>query len=134
MSEFHNITSEVTHAAFLAVGQLTVQWGLMEFNINALNSLLFSDFGGRNFEVELPYEFSRKTSFIRKCFGTIPTLNQLKDNVTPLLDKIANIADYRNDIIHGYMTRFEPNSNRLVFLSLQPDATTDCICDKGNGP
>lgn len=117
----HNLTEEVTQEMYTTIGTLSAKWSMMEFNLDALNTVLYQDFAGNKVEPELPREFVRKTRFLFKILESPPTvLLPVKDQLVSILGKIGNLSQYRHDIIHGYPSRYEPKTKKFTFVSLSP--------------
>ena len=92
---------ELNQAIFTTVGQLAVNWALMEFSLDALVSVIFHDFEGRKVEPELPRELSRKVRFVRSFLATSPeVVHTIKDDLLKEMDRLSNL---REPLINRYL-------------------------------
>lgn len=110
---------QITNGIFMVVGQLAVNWGHLEFSLKALSSVIYGDFGGKDVEPELPQEFVRRTRFIRDWLTKAPNeLIEVVPQLKTLLDRVANLNQYRDDVIHGYLSAFDERTGKITFVVL----------------
>jgi hypothetical protein len=93
----------------------------MEFSLNALISVLYRDFNGNTLEPLLPLEFKKRSQFLRRCFNELPALGAIRDNAISTLNRLNEIAAFRDDVVHGYISAYDPNKFELTFISLNRD-------------
>jgi hypothetical protein len=92
---------------YSAVGNVIVNWSLIEHTIDLFMRLVFHKLGGNALIKEIPKTiFKRKTDFLIKSFDTLPQLAEYKTNgLSSMLDIDKYIED-RHRIVHGVVIHF----------------------------
>jgi hypothetical protein len=124
MSEPHHLTQALTKQAFETVGHMAVQWGMMEFALDALIAVLFHDFDGKSIAKELPRRFVDKTRFVTSMLAVPDGAVKLHSReLDSIVGKLGNMSQFRHDVIHGFLSRYEPHKALYVFVTM--DRTND---------
>lgn len=111
-----------------ALGYLVINWGLFEFGLASVLSIVYNQMGGKNIEPEIPIKLSRSAKFLRKCAQKIPALAPDREEINWISREALRIAPKRNDIIHGYIASYEPEKrDLLIFAKATPDKKTKTV-------
>ncbi len=110
-------TPKTTDKLFIAIGQLTVAWALLEAHIDVCVWCIHHVLGGQSIEPDRPQALKRKLSYLRKAFSTISAITSQKALVSRLLTEIATASDDRHDIIHGVVKKFPETAEAEITLS-----------------
>ena len=102
-----------------AVGFITINWALMERQLDSCIYLIHTDLGGVEGHIEKPRAFKKKTNYLHKAFTHITELNQYKDNALKLV-KMANTISYtRNNFTHGTIEKLDDTVLTINTLNLK---------------
>ena len=122
MAESPFSRTDITTAMFTTVGQLSVNWSLMEFTINALVAIIFKSFDGQKILETLPWEFTKKTRFLREWLKTKPdVVKDIQANLLAELDRVGSIVQYRDDVIHGHLSAYDDETKTITFIVIDRD-------------
>jgi hypothetical protein len=114
------IPDEKMNPIYNTVGRLATQWSMMEVSLEALATVLHQYYGGKDLERALPHRFGQRIRFVRKCLESPPAiLAPFKGLLLAALERLSNLADYRHDIIHGYVSKYDDVKNELTFSSVK---------------
>lgn len=112
-----------------AIGELVLAWGQLESGLEYIIAIVYHRTGGKHHTdtkvAGLPRQWRRKRDFLRRCFKSIDLLSPHKDRALTLLDRLAPIEKVRNEIIHGALHHFDPETSRYHFRSLEIDEALD---------
>jgi hypothetical protein len=112
------IPNEVLNALYAPVGQIIISWALAEQLLENC-VLVFSRFaGGKNIEPELPWQLGPKLKFSRKCLNKLESLSAFKEEGIKLVDEMAALSDVRHTFIHGAVSKYDKQTNTLLFVRL----------------
>jgi hypothetical protein len=103
--EKHITKSEIDEVNELscAIGHVVVQWGFVEHNLYICLAYIYQNFGGNKIanNKKIDKFLKRQKEFLRDCFNNIDSLASFKDEGLSLLDRVATLANERDDIIHS---------------------------------
>jgi hypothetical protein len=109
---------------YAVVGQLSIYWAKTEFLVDALVTLLYHYYGGRDVVPELPSEFSRKIKFIKACLKKPhATVQPIAKALNDELVKLDNLKQYRHDVVHGYLAKLDEKTKSMTFVTVRPTKT-----------
>ena len=94
----------------IAVGFVTLNWGVIERQLDTWSILIMKHYGGKEIRKDLPISLKQKTAFLRKAFRTIPALRPFMDDALDLIDRVSEVADKRHDFVHGEIERLTPET------------------------
>jgi hypothetical protein len=104
---FTPTTEELTNLCRV-VGQIALPWAQFEGSMDMCISGLFTEADKTEDEDGLPVSFKRKIVFLKKKFRHRPELSHLKDESTEIFSEAKILAKIRNDIIHGWVSHYDP--------------------------
>jgi hypothetical protein len=107
----------------MAIGHLVITWASIEATLNLTIAVIYHDVGGKAIETDLPRNLSRKVKFLRACFNRVDPLKGYGNEARSLLDRISALAPIRHAVIHGYLSGFDPTSQRVTFTKLDTKPT-----------
>lgn len=93
-------------ALIWAIGWIAHNWAVVEQNFEMCIALIYHDLGGKTVvDKQLPLPWNQKVKFLRRAFERIPELARYAAEALPLIDQADAIAEDRNDLIHGVLTK-----------------------------
>jgi hypothetical protein len=114
-----------------AIGGLVLAWGNLECMLHLIAVVAWDRAGGKAIELALPRAFSRKLRFLRRCFRELDPFKPFADQCRPLLEKAADLGDDRHAIIHAMVSRQNPETGRVRFISLDGDSGGHLVSVRG---
>ncbi len=115
---------------YCAIGTLVIYWGFIEQLINDWVLLFYHRYGGKTTKTGkhgIPRtQFSRKYEFLIDCLKTLPLFAPYRDEGLSLIDRVKELSEQRDTIIHSAIIELQPKSLRLVKykydkISKEPD-------------
>ena len=100
-----------------AIGGVVLSWGMAESGLNATLVMCFSKLGGRHHSDEIPVSLKRKLKFLRLCLRTIAALEPYRTDGLALFAITGQLAKSRNDLIHGFISDFDPKTGLFTFTN-----------------
>lgn len=113
-----SVPEEVMPSVFGCVGMIVLNWSFVENSLDAWTSISFHDHNGESVERQIPRQFGRKVSFLRKCFRRLPSLAVHADEVSAYLDRAVALANVRNYVVHGTLSDFDPADESFLFVKI----------------
>ncbi len=107
MTDDDAVKEEDIMAVCLAVGFITVNWALVEHQLDNCVALVMKHFDGAHRKKKIPRQYAVKAAFLRSAFSTITQLKNFKAPMLALLDRADSAADKRHVVIHGTIDKFE---------------------------
>lgn len=105
-------------ATFSCVGMIIVSWTFVENALDAWTAVAFQDHNGETIERELPQQFGRKITFLKKCFRRLPGLAPFRDEAIPFLERAKVLSNVRNYVAHGTLSHFDPADASYIFVKI----------------
>jgi len=104
-----------------AIGHVVVQWGFVEHNLYICLAYIYHNFGGKKLakNQEISKFLKRQKRFLRDCFNNIDSLASFKDEGLSLLDRVATLANERDDIIHSTYAGLWDDSFKFYKFSIR---------------
>jgi hypothetical protein len=126
------ITDEVVMGVYMTVGQLAVNWSLLEFSMDTVIATIFHEAGGKDVEKKLPLHLADKLSFLKRSLE-LPALARYSARGRELLDDVERLKDTRHHIIHGYFSAYSEAGHIITFvrLSLEEDKRMHIVHERG---
>lgn len=93
-------------AVCLAVGFITVNWALVEHQLDNCVALVMKHFEDVH-RKKIPRQYAVKAEFLRTAFSAISQLKNFKAPMHALLDRTDSAADKRHVFIHGTIDKFQ---------------------------
>jgi len=86
-----------------AIGNVVIQWGFVDHNLYLCLGIIYGKYGGKDKTDNDKIEkfLKRQLPFLRICFNNLDSLTAFKKEGLLLLDRIANLSDERDKIIHS---------------------------------
>lgn len=107
MSEAHYVTPDSIKALYGPVGEVVLNWGLVEAAIVNLLAIVYQSAGGKHLGEKLPVAFKRRSKFLRLCSRTIAELKPFEADIVTTMDRATHLAQVRNTVIHGAISAFD---------------------------
>jgi hypothetical protein len=104
-------------AIFEAVGFVTINWALMERQLDNCIHLVKTDLGGVRGHPKKPVAFKKKVAYLRKAIKTIKPLQKHKEEALILLSRAVKMSNIRHQLTHG--TIEELNSTVLTINKIK---------------
>lgn len=95
-------------------------WGTLEASLNVCVVTIFNSAGGRHHadKNEIPVALKRKLKFLRLCLKKIDILEPYREHGLAVFDATGKLAKRRNDIIHGFISDYNPATKQYTFTGL----------------
>ncbi len=106
---------------YAAIGETVVNWSMIEAALGFWVAIIYQTAGGSRHEKVIPLLLGRKMTFLRRCFNTIAALQQFAPEGRTLLDRIENIKDTRNMLVHGVVSDYSPDNHEFLFIRVGLD-------------
>jgi hypothetical protein len=113
-----NMPPDVAQSVYKTLGFVIVAWSWVDFSLNQWVTVSFQN-GGRETEAEMPRSFSRRESFLKKCFTTLAPLQPFAPEGRALLTRAAEINGKRDWLAHGTLFQYDPKEHQLTFWKLE---------------
>lgn len=104
-----------------AIGRFSLAWSTLEIGLDLCAVMAFHHFGGKEIENGAPKAMSRKIRMVRKCFNRSDRLTPHREPLNKLLDDLAPIGNFRQQIAHGVGTA-DRSGGKMIFVRLIHDA------------
>ena len=102
----------------LSVGQLVLSWSVVEVSLDQWVAIIYQGVGGKQIEREMPRALSRKIKFLRRCFKSILALEPFAEEATNLLGRAKELSSIRHTVVHGYVSKYDPDTQTATFVKL----------------
>ena len=110
-------TSPADEAFFAAIGRLTISWAYVETGISFLIEMIHHSLNGEErVDRVKPISLTRRLTYLRKAFRTLPELASFQDGFGNLATTIEAESETRHDIIHGFVLHHEEGTGRATLL------------------
>jgi hypothetical protein len=109
---------QITQPIYGAIGQIAIHWALLEFNIDGITNIIFTNAGGNAIEKTMPTSLKKKTDFIKRSLNKLESLSAFTEGRQLMID-IDRESQLRHDVIHGYIAGFNQETNELHFVKLK---------------
>lgn len=116
-----SIPEDIVEPLYTAVGQLVVNWALMEQALESWVAVIYHQAGGKLVTPKLSKRLGDKISLLRRWLVEIDQLAPFSPEGVTLLDRIEALGKTRNHIVHGAISEFEPSSLTLTFIKIDTD-------------
>ena len=107
----------------MSVGQLVLSWSFVENSLDQWVAIIYQGVGGKQIEREIPRALKRKIKFLRRCFKNIALLEPFAEEAIELLGQAKDVSDIRHIVVHGYISKYDSNTQTVTFVKL--DARKD---------
>lgn len=105
---------------YAAIGRFSLAWSQTEQHIEAMlmqiNNRAHSE---RLFNENHPYGFRKKIKALRRWFNQHPALSELSDHFKLISEKLNELAQHRNNILHGSLVSWDHGSKIAKFRTLK---------------
>jgi hypothetical protein len=118
------VPAELRQPLATAVGEMVIQWGMLEAAVNRLIALIYGETGGKRGARLIPYSFAPKLRFLRHSFAQIAALKTYQNRSARLINRAMELSHARNAIVHGSVSGFNPKTVRVRFMRLESDGQT----------
>jgi hypothetical protein len=118
-SSQHDLT-----ALSYAVGFIVINWALIEQSMDHCVRAIYRGCNGKCIRPRLPVSCKPKIEFLEASLKTLLQLEEFKEDGLMLLRDIADIADMRNNLVHGVIESIHSDSGVYTFnrLKTHPDS------------
>ena len=89
------------------VGFITINWSVVEHQLDNCIAMVISDFGGLPKYKKIPRQYSTKSAYLREAFNSKTQFTHFKEPMIALLDRADIAAGKRNTMIHGTIDKVE---------------------------
>ncbi|MFO1246823.1 MAG: hypothetical protein U1E93_01080 [Alphaproteobacteria bacterium] len=105
-----------------SVGTLAIHWGLIENAINLKLALIHDYAGGKEIKPNLPRTaLWKKIEYLEECLEKIPALEPYRLELQGVLDRVGDKSQIRSHVLHGFVSGYTPENQRICFTRLDPD-------------
>lgn len=104
----------------MAVGHITILWGITEYSLDLCISAFFHTCGGSKLKSfhELPRSLNKKIEFVRACVKNIPSLAEFQEEALELMDMISGLKEERHKLTHAALFAAASSVDTFVFSKL----------------
>ena len=120
-----NISAARLEALFRPIGELIINWSLLDSQIVKMVAILYHTETGRSLQSEIPREFSRRVSFLRKCASKIAELSNFAEDIRRMLTTAKEMVIVRDAFVHGAVSNYDKTDQRYLFVKLDMDKPED---------
>lgn len=112
---------DVVHAddmlgLYAFVGLITINWTVIEHQLDNCIAMVISDFGGLPKYMKIPRPYSKKSAYLREAFNSKTQFTHFKEPMIALLDRADIAAGKRNTMIHGTIDKVEGGTLSMAKL------------------
>jgi len=98
------------------VGAMVIYYAMLEHWIDGAVFCIFDRVeGAKAIRKQHPFNARDELDFLRESFTKLDQLAPFKDEALALLDKLDPLSDFRHDIVHGHIRRFDFSIGQLEF-------------------
>lgn len=87
------------------IGQITVNWSIVDQELDLWGYIFFEQLGGKNIRKVLPKGIGNRADYLKECFRKFPVLAPLCDEATALVIRATNVSKSRDDLVHGVVRK-----------------------------
>jgi hypothetical protein len=117
-----SVPESIMPALFANAGMIVMNWAFVENSLDYWTAIAFHDHNGSTIEPELPRQFGRKITFLRKAFRRLPGLHQFQDEAIGFLDRARHHSNVRHYIVHGVLSGFDAaDDETFIFRKIDID-------------
>lgn len=117
----HNLTAETLAPLCPLAGELIINWSLMDSIIVKMVAAIYHAAGGKHEHPTMPFEFSRRVKFLRRCVKKIPALAPFASEMNEITRIAKVLLPIRDFIIHGAISAYDPDRQVYTFEKLDID-------------
>ncbi|MDO8207751.1 MAG: hypothetical protein Q7T38_08030 [Gallionella sp.] len=111
----------------VAVGFVTVNWALMERQMDNIINLSFVSFGGVSGHNKKPSVFVEKVKYLMGAFDQNNELSQHKTNAIRLIDRAKDFSELRHAFTHGALESLDGSVLTINKLKTKSEYCVDLI-------
>lgn len=100
------------------VGQVALPWTQYEGSVDHCVVLFFEEADKTENQDGVPISYKRKIIFLKKKFKEKPYLQPFRDEAAEIFGQAKELNKVRNDIIHGWVSHFDPEQQIVHFTKL----------------
>jgi hypothetical protein len=119
------LSAERLEALFRPIGELIINWSLLDSQIVKMVAILYHTETGRSLAPDIPREFSRRVRFLRKCVSKSPELSNFVNDMRRMLATAKEMVVVRDAFVHGAVSHYDETDQRYSFVKLDIDKTED---------
>jgi hypothetical protein len=108
-------------ALFCPVGELIINWSLLDSQIVKIVAIIYHAAEGKQQEAQMPFEFKRRVKFLRRCVSRIPALSVFVNDINKLITTATELTIVRDAIIHGAISAYDEKDRSYSFVKLDID-------------
>lgn len=113
------ITTQQFNNACLYIGQLIIPFASVENSLDIIIMVIHKAAKGRNHPDKLPsIPLKRRLDFVKDSLKNIPALASFRSEGISVMGEIKSESTIRNSCLHGYISAFDENTNRITFTLL----------------
>jgi hypothetical protein len=110
------IPEDVIKSLYSAIGSFMMSWNFLDSVLDCWISVIYQTAGGKHVEAEIPWTFSQKTKFVRRCLKTIDPLHGFKEEGLEILGTVTRIGKgTRHPLAHGALASYNPDGDIFSF-------------------
>lgn len=100
------------------VGFITINWALVEHQLDNCIAMVIKDFGGLTKCKKIPRQYMTKSAYLREAFSNKTQFKHFKEPMIALLDRADIAADKRHTMIHGTIDKVEGGTLAMSKLTM----------------
>jgi len=110
------VPEELMPSLFSGVGMIVMNFAFVENALDAWTALAYHDFGGSRIEKEMPRQFGRKVTFLRKCFSRLDGLKPFSQEALAIVNRARELSDTRHYVAHGVLAGFDAEDDETFYF------------------
>lgn len=113
-----NIPVDALPPLYTAVGELVINWAILESSIVKIIATIYHGAGGKHVDAKIPVAFKRQVKFLRLCSKRVGSLAPYASEIQGLLAAAAKLVIIRTAVVHGALSAYDPARLRYSFTKL----------------
>ena len=101
----------------ICIGQIVVPFAQIEASLDMAIATIYQN-GGKSHADELPRTLSRRIAYVRRCLKKMTALEPAREEGLEILTALYRESDIRNNVVHGYLYRFDDETGTAGFRLL----------------
>lgn len=114
------IPEDALDPLYRSIGFFMTNWNLVDSLLDTWISVIYQSAGGKHVEKEIPKNFKRKITFLRRCFKRIEKLEPFREEALETVETVNHIGNTtRHVLAHGSLSKWDTDNETYHFRRFQ---------------